>query len=66
MRTANQVLSLMNSLEVDLQFTMELETDFPDGAIPPLDTTLWLQEVDSDTTTSYSLRYNFNPKQLLS
>ena len=47
-RTANKILELMNMIEPDLEFTIELEEDFPNGKIPTLDFSMWLGEGPSE------------------
>ena len=46
-RTSKQLLTLMNDVEPDLKFTMELKNDFPDGKLPTLDFTLRLSRRDA-------------------
>ena len=40
--TSSDILCMMNSLEPDLWFTLELERDFSNSRIQTLDFTLWL------------------------
>ena len=55
---------MMNALEVDLRFTIELETDFPSKQIPTLDFSLWLGEVKDDRGTQHKLFYSFFMKPM--
>ena len=55
---------MMNAMDKDLQFTMELETDFSDLRIHTLDTTLWIHQPDDSQPPR--LLYDFYMKPLAS
>ena len=64
-RTAGSIHKLMNAIEPDLDFTIELMTDFPNQQIPTLDFTLWLQKVEAkDGSCPYRLLHNFFTKDM--
>ena len=54
-RTRQEVVKLMNDVNMDLRFTSEIETDFPNLRIPTLDLEIWMDEVDR-------VRYGFFEK----
>ena len=42
-RTANILKSLFNSIEKDLEFTVETSEDFNSDTLPTLDTQIWME-----------------------
>ena len=71
---AEVVKNLMCDMEADLQFTMEVQSDFASNSIPTLDFDLWL-EIDSpadqghagapaDAPAGVKLLYKFYSKQV--
>ena len=61
-RTSNLILNIMNSLTLDIKFTLELPSEFISGRIPTLDTELWISRAGD----SQRLMYSFYRKPMVS
>ena len=55
-RTSREILKVVNSFEPDLRCTLELETDFPNGKIPTLDTSMSIHYSNTTPTTTTTPR----------
>ena len=66
-RTATAILQMMNALEPDLCFTMELPTHISDNQIQILDFTLWLGKTEGhrDGDSSWRLFHSFYRKDMV-
>ena len=68
-KTKRVVLSIYNSLAVDIKFTGETVEDFPSGRIPTLDTAIWLEKAAEEGqggAVTQRIRYSFYEKPMIS
>ena len=62
-RSATVLQAVMDSINPDLKFEMELEEDFPDNKLPTLDCRVWLETSPDSNTTRTRSRVASQPPQ---
>ena len=63
-RTKSAMLSLMNSIYTDMQFTGEIQEDFSNSRIPTLYFSMWVNPSYKVDTSQNLMRYTFFKKSM--